>query len=202
MPGILNILAGVRGAASGGSTTTWSPTNKASGVTLSPGNLTATGPATYGGYATAGISSGKFYYEAQFTNFGSIPRIGVCHSAWNVSTQELGDSANGISIRPDNGNVYYNGSNPATGLFTGTTSDRICVAWDYANHKIWFRKNNGSWDGTTDDPATNTGGYSNFTPSGTAYPAYEVNGATASVTVYFDSASWLYSAPSGFSALP
>ena len=194
--------ATIMAATSAGSTTTWSAVNKASGVTLSPDKLTATGPATYGGYATAGISSGKFYYEAQFTNFGSIPRIGVCDSTWPV-TNELGGDTKGISVRPDNGNVFYAGGNPASGLFTGTTSDRICVAWDHASHTIWFRKNNGNWDNNvSDNPATGVGGYANFTPTGTAYPAYEVNGATASVTVYFDSASWLYSAPSGFSALP
>lgn len=181
------------------SSATWSATNKAGGVTLSGGNLIATGPASYGGYATASVAT-KFYMEAQFTNLGSIPRLGVCTSVWNFTALELGDS-DSISYNPSSGAVRYAGSNIAT-IMTATTSQRICMAWDHANNKVWWRVNNGNWNNTSDDPATNTGGYSNFVPGAAVFPAYEVFGSTASVTAYFSQSSWLYAAPSGFSQIP
>lgn len=192
-------FGGKRAAAASGSATVWSATNKASGVTLSGGNLTATGPASFGGYADTSTTS-KTYFEVVFTNLGSIPRIGVCTSSWTFSSQELGD-ANSISYNPSNGQVRYAGGGIAT-IMTATTTDRICVAWDHTNSKIYFRKNNGSWNNTTDDPASNTGGYSNFVPGAAVFPGYEVFGSTASVTAYFSSSSWSHVAPPGFSAMP
>jgi hypothetical protein len=64
----------------GGSTTTWNPSDKDPGITLSNGNLTATSSTTLAncsvsGYcsvrAIASHSTGKFYYEEVVTNLGS-----------------------------------------------------------------------------------------------------------------------------------
>lgn len=182
------------------SSETWSPTNKAAAVTLSNGNLTATGPASFGGYAVNSINA-NFYCEAVFTNFGSIPRFGPCTSSWSFTSQELGDS-NSISYNPSSGQVRYAGGGIAT-IMTATTSDRICMAWEASTHKVWWRVNNGNWNNSgTDNPATSTGGYSNFNPGGAVLPAYEVFGSTASITAYFSQTSWLYTAPAGFTQIP
>lgn len=184
------------------SLTTWDPANSTVGCTFSNGNLKVIGTCTFGGFATTGTNS-KIYYEVLLGGtLGTNERIGMADSSWNKSTQELGDGTHSISYTPTNGQVRYNGAGIAT-IMISASGDTISVAWDTINHKIWFRKNGGLWNNTTDDPSTNVGGYSNFTSSGNAFPAYELfNGTAPFWTAGFSASSWLYSIPSGFSPMP
>jgi hypothetical protein len=191
-------FGGKRAAASGGSTTTWQTSGAPSGTALTNGNLTATGAITYWVRASAGITSGKIYWECSWSGtLGAQTRVGWATGTASQTASELGDVANCAGYTPSTGSVR----GPGNTIQTQTTADRCCIAYDYTNGKIYVRKNNGSWNNTTDDPATNTGGIT-LTASGTMYPAAELFNASVSITAYFDSASWLYSAPSGFSAMP
>jgi hypothetical protein len=81
--------------------TTWSPTDKPAGVTLSSGNLVATlasTPIPIMFRATAGysIGSGTFYFEAVFSASGASSSVGVANLSASVNTY-LGGTVNEIA---------------------------------------------------------------------------------------------------------
>lgn len=171
---------------------TWNPSDKAAGATLSGGNLTATGGASYGGRATASITSAKIYFEVTFSNIGGIPRVGWCDNNVGLTngTYELGDWNKAISYNPANGQIRYNGGAVGT-IATALTTDVVCVEWDSATHTFKIRINNGSWNSFT-----------NMDPAGSAiFPAYEVNGSTPSITARFLASSWSFAPESGYESI-
>ena len=188
-----------RAAAGGGSTTTWQTSGAPSGTVLSNGNLTATGPINYWVRASAGITSGKIYWECTWTGTpGAQTRVGWATGSASQTASELGDVANCAGYTPSTGFVR----GPGNTIQTQAGTDRCCIAYDYGNGKLWIRNNNGSWNNSgSDDPATNTGGIT-LTASGTMYPAAELFNSGISINAYFSLSSWSYSAPSGFSAMP
>lgn len=145
----------------------WSTTDKTSGATLSNGNLTVTDP---GGSNTCHIRGSrvvgydKTYWEvtvgAQYCHVG-VADGGVSLPA---ETNYWGETAFGhiatshaCTWSGNDNNLYYNGVATNIGAYTG--ADKIAVAWDRVNEKIWFRKNTGSWL-PSGDPAAGTGGFS------------------------------------------
>jgi len=197
----LYLPMGKRPAAASVASTTWNPADSGASFILTNGNLTATATnppfSALGGRTVAGKSAGKYYFEIHIDSFtsGNI-QVGIATSTWDEDSTMLNTTVGAI-IRSD-GVGGYNSSNFGSGL-TFVTGDVFGVAVDFTNSKIWFRQNGGSWDGTTDDPATNTGGTS---IAGFATPAFAcawLNGAnTIAVTARFASGSWGFAAPSGF----
>ena len=145
-------------------------------TTIAEGNLEATTGSNYANYASnawfssIGVSSGKWYAEfkesAGTNNQGQI--LGV---AYNLSKFQQGSSGNSYGLFDnDNGWGYLgaegivknNGSNVLTSLSTWTVGDIVCIALDMDNHKLYFRKNGGSWEnsGNPESGSTGTGAIS------------------------------------------
>ena len=197
---------GAKRPSASGSACVWGTSGNPSGFTVTNGGLTTSGSISFWACATpsSNITSGKYYYECQWSAFGSIPRIGWGNTGYGSRTSlELGDSGTeAAGWQPVSGQVKHSGA--STPIQTGATGNRLCVAYDYGNDKIWYRTNNGNWNNSgSDDPATNTGGISlNIASSGgVAAPTVQHYGG-GSCDWYFSSAGWSYSAPSAFSEVP
>ena len=185
-----------------GRTTTWNPSAKSTLITLSNGDMDATGT-TSGGtapvIATTGKTTGKHYFEVSVTNerffagqgvgiASSLPADGVIPgSATNTHISYHGNSA-----------VYRNSGNDGGGTQAvwedGGRTYVIGVAFDADADKVWFSLN-GVFAG---DPAAGTGGHS---PTGitTYYPMFFA-GSSDIGRIRTTEAGFLYSVPSGFSA--
>lgn len=162
-------VGGGFGAAGGAATTTYNPSDKAAAITLSGGNLVATqntGSAFANVRSISSQSSGKLFFEVTFTtqNFASFSGVGVANATESLTAQ-LGQTNNSVLGRC-NGTVDFNASSlgPFTGC--GTQGVTVGVAVDLTAKKIWFwESSTNQWNGdpspfTSQNPSTNTGGYS------------------------------------------
>jgi hypothetical protein len=182
------------------------------GITFSNGNLTALGGTTSLSFSAMaqtieGKKAGKWYVEFTCNAVsGNVDGVGVTNSSAGYSGGFLGSDAGATWGYFTNGNVV-NG-NSAVGAVNNTTygaGDVIGVAIDLDNNKIWWRKNTGSWIGTsgTPNPATNTSGFSatNLMANNMrAYPIVNNSGAAAKFTANFGAASFTGTVPSGFTS--
>jgi len=115
---------------------------------------------------TIGATSGKYYAEFQLgtnqwggiclTNGGDIERTTLGNSGY------MGEYAadKSVGVRND-GIVYSSGANVSSAQWNQgslSTSDRLCLALDMDNKKLFLGKN-GTWN-VSSNPATNTGGIS------------------------------------------
>ena len=139
------------------------------GATFANGN-TFVYRTTSGNYrrigCTLGATSGKYYAEFQLgasqwggiclTNGGDIERTTLGNAGY--MGEYAGDYS--VGIRND-GVVYSNGANVSSAQWNqgslGTT-DKLCLALDMDNKKLFLGKN-GTWN-VSSNPATNTGGIS------------------------------------------
>ena len=185
-------------------TVTWNPSDKASEITLSAGNLTATYGTVTGAYrsvrATHGKSSGKHYFEIRFdqiTNGAAYSLFGVCTSAHSMSSGHIADNANGWAYYQETGAKVTNAVQTAYGA-TYTAADVIGVAVDMDAGKIWFAKNN-TWQASGNPAAGTSEAFSGL--SGTLFPAVSLyrNSVDPIVTGRFKSSDFSYSPPAGFS---
>lgn len=179
---------------------TWNPSDKSANITLSGGNLIATlSSATFDNVrATKSASAGKYYYEITNGAGISLSYVGVAASGVSL-TSALGNSTNTVAYG-SNGNVNTNGSFSAA-IGTYTDGDRIDMALDLDNGKVWFRKNGGNWnaDGSA-NPTTNTNGIdinNNGTITGPFFPAGGMS-FTTSQTANFGGSTYTGTPPSGF----
>lgn len=193
------------------STTTWNPSDKDPGITLSGGNLVATSSTTLANCTVSGycavrsiashVTSGKFYYEVTTANQGAAPFdncLGIANSAKNLGVNLRTGAADAASIC-DNGTVTIPGGGGTAASFV--SGNVVSVAVDLGNSKIWFRVNNGNWDNVPgDDPATNTGGFTISTLNAGPYFAIVQgsNDANTGFTANFGGSSYAQSVPSGF----
>lgn len=187
----------------GPSGVTLNPSDKDSTLILSNGNLTVTksgAPTTHVLVrATAGVSSGKVYWEVRqdttMTNTREIAAITKSSVATNV---QPGGVANGIGYNGVNGFLYNQGSGAGWGS-TFTTTDVIGIALDMTAGKVWFAKNN-VWQ-ASGDPATGANAaVSGLT--GTWYPTIGMYDTSGAATARFATAAFTYTPPSGFAAIP
>jgi hypothetical protein len=181
---------------------TWNPSDKTSGVTLSNGNLTAAavlGGGEEGVRGTLSHSSGKYYFEVTDTldTFGHS-YIGVANSSSNLSSVPFGyGDSNGAGYYAANGVLYANtGSTSIAGSFY-TTGNVISIAVDVTNHLIYWAKN-GTWQNSA-NPGLGTGGADYITTS-PVFPAYSLSALSSTVTLNTGATAFAYSIPSGFSA--
>lgn len=138
--------------------TTWG--EKSSFITLSNGNLTATGTDGVGAeqpVLATQAKTGKRYFEAQYSVIaGANGNIGVGLAATlPANFTDPGNAADAVFYR-GNSLVKSNGVTLATYTeFQSTTTPKVIgVAIDTAANKVWFRLN-GAWFG---DPAAGIGG--------------------------------------------
>lgn len=181
--------------------------NPAANVNFSYTNSNLTVAATTSGDQTARVqnafTSGKVYFEVTMNVAGGTNnwKVGIVNANKTLTTW-IGSDGNGIDYQ-GNGMIQTGGSTVTT-LATWGASAVICVAVDYANQKVWFRLNGGNWDNTTDNPATNTGGYSLTTiisNNANLYAAVGVYNNGDQFTANFGGSAFAQAVPAGFVGL-
>jgi hypothetical protein len=190
-------------------TTTWNPSDKATSVTLSNGNLTfALGalfaPAYDGVRAVASASSGKKYWELTANAVVTPPTDiieGLANASFNVNGGGggyLGSDLNGIGWAAD-GRVWIGGSLVLT-IQGWNLGDVLSFAVDLGNNTIWFRTNGGNWNNNpAADPAANTGGIDISGLAGGPYFAFGQGQTTGdTLTANFGESPYAHPMPSGF----
>jgi len=187
---------------SGGTTATFNPAFKGTGLTLSNGNLTATysGSSFTNVGSTVSKSSGKFYSEftiGQTTNANM--EIGIGNSSLVLNGDYLGQTNDSISVFAD-GNEAMNANFGGVIGPTFVAGMVVCMAVDLTAKLIWFRGNGGNWNGGgTNNPATGTGGFSFSTMNaGPYFPAAGFHNSADAMTANFGATSYAQTAPSGF----
>ena len=178
---------------------TWSSTNKDADITLSGGNLVATGTAAGSVWATLSRSTGKYYFELtqgddSGQNYGGI--MGAATSFTDNAPPDVGTEADyssgGACTVNGGGGTGFSGSNWVTGSVLG-------VAVDLTNNLIYF-----SVAGTyqnSGNPSAGTGGTT--ITGGTYYPAWgrrALGGASLFVTANFGGSAFNTAAPTGYTA--
>lgn len=183
--------------------TSWSPSDKTSGVALSNLNLTAAGTGTNQGMRAADSqTTGKFYWEATFVTVGNFNYgTGIANGSAALTTL-YSTAANGLTVYAT-GSVWFNTAN--TGLALGSMSSGgivVCMALDITGKLFWARNGAaGSWNANAgNNPATGVGGI-NVTAIGT--PLYPQGCYTATgpvLTANFGDSTFSGAVPVGFTA--
>lgn len=202
----IRLLLEYMGAASGfavfdGTTTT--------NVTLSNGNLTAThsSSATNSGVqATSPKSYGKYYFEVTIgAAHGNNDSVAVVYPG-TVYSSVIGGQGGIICFNGASGVIYNNGTNTGSTVGSWSAGDVICAAVDFYGGNVWFRRNNGNWNGSgTANPATGTGGIGGGTISSSGplcVPVLTFGGTGTlsgdNMTANFGQSAFAYAVPSGF----
>jgi hypothetical protein len=177
---------------------TWNPNDKASTITLSGGNLTATMPNNASTTrctvrSTIGKSSGKWFYEIKLVSYSSSPNP-ACFGCSNA-TQDIGPSTGGYIGGSTNsvghqgaGAIKYNTSTLYTdaAMTTGTV---IGIALDFDNSTTkWYTNGTLVFTWTSVISGTLFGAASNLSPY------------THVVTANFGKTPFAYSVPAGYNA--
>jgi hypothetical protein len=180
-------------------TATWNPADKASGITLSNGNLTATDIGLGAVRATIARSSGKIYFEVHIDSVGThTPNIGLADALYSLTTNlgtgaGGGASGNAWAWQNDSTTIWHNGTFSGSGA-NFTTGDVVAVAADLTAGKLWWAVNN-AWI-LSGNPAT--GANPAFTGvTGTLFPAVSVSGCA--VTARLAASAFSFPPPAGFS---
>ena len=152
--------------------TTWNPSDKSSGITLSNANLTATDTVTANSNSvrtTTSASGGKLYFEITATTSSNDWAVGMTNGTFSLTLSEgLGGDANGIgfyNVSPTQA-IYYNATELSIGSTAGATGDVIYGAVDLTNQLLWIsspvmRAASFPWNNSnTANPATGVGGVS------------------------------------------
>lgn len=146
--------------------------------------------------------TGKYYVEYVVSN----PAAGIVTGLLNGALDLVGTSTfpgaagnNGYGYF-SSGGLYRNGA-AVVAMPSLASGDRVSVAVDLDNMRIWFRKTTGDWNlNASADPATNTGG---LDLTGLAAPYYMGTCVTVPgeiVTMNFGASAFTYAVPSGFTA--
>jgi hypothetical protein len=183
-------------------TTTWNPSDKEASLVLSGGNLTATGSGT--GFQQRGVRSvdtlpSKAYFEIQLvTSSADFDfAFGICNATQSLTTFP-NSLTNAYAVQSNASASPWTFAESSTGSpsVTGDTTGNVGFAVDTGAKKIWWRVGGGTWQ-PSGDPAAGTGG-TTYTFTGSAYAHAFPGNASDSCTAKFSTASWTYSAPSGF----
>lgn len=166
---------------------TWNPADKAAGVTLSNGNLTATGLLnTTSARSTIGKSEGKWYWELT---------INAPHCGGGVATSAASLTASTYSPNPGSytdsaANSYVNGVSDG-GAFSMVANDVLGIAFDADTRVVRYYKNNVLQHTTA---ALGAGTYFAWCAGPSSY------GGSQAVTANFGATALTYSPPSGHNA--
>lgn len=207
---------------------TWDPVDSfaAPRVTFSNGNLTATGhsgttpsysntnPAMFMSTEGKLSGSGLWYFEVTIQGgaFNNVGGVGLASCVQNVGSGGVGfgigfnTSPSGFAYFPSNGTVSNDGSTAGSLTTSYGVGDVVSIALDANNHKVWCRKNNGNWCGTSGpngvaNPATNTQGIdltASFT-AGRVFAAAQFVDTNAAVTANFGATTFAQAVPAGYS---
>ena len=97
------------------------------------------------GFASMGITTGKFYWEVQVAAADrAIVGVGDAQRMVEFSSVFYDNNPSySIALNPINGNLNYNNTSTSYGSSL-SNDDIVMVALDMTNHRLWFGKN-GSW---------------------------------------------------------
>ena len=178
--------------------TTWNPDDKAAGITLSNGNLTATrtGSGFKGVRSILGVTSGKWYWEIQTVKLGTYKRfeLGVGDSGVPLNTNVYNDP---------NGYIYYGQygykCNNTSCAAYGAIYDNavIGVALDMDAGKIWWAKN-GVWQASGDPAAGTNEAFSGII--GTFYAVFSSYETDSYGIANFGASAFSHAVPDGFNS--
>lgn len=178
------------------STVTWSIANSNGSMVFSNGNLRVDGGVS-ANYAkalsnAARKTTGKYYYEVQINNLGSIEtHIGITDASAGGTTTTgsfVGDGISGVGAYASTGRIRSNGNKGTFGS-AYTTGDIISILVDLDTPSFTHWKNgveNTTWNPMT-TPAT-----------GGVLPALSFNGTTSAATARFARSQWTYTPPAGY----
>jgi hypothetical protein len=191
--------------------TTLNPADKEAHISLSGGNLTATGTAGWTGSVRAvdGQSSGKYYWECTFNASAVNSGVGVSISTLPIATVFSGAGTGQAGVTQQGG-VYVDGgltftvggvAGSSITFGTITSGTVICVAIDVPNKLLWWRLGAaGNWNNNASrNPATGAGGVSIPNISTAAYPSISFGGADT-IIANFGSSAFTGAVPSGFTS--
>lgn len=188
-------------AAAGGGATypTFSPADTAAGITLSNGNLTATGTAGFKSTrATASKTTGKWYFEY---TIGAIPTIVGFGRAEAAITNFPGSNDKSWGYYNTGALYYTNAANGLSGSSYATyiAGDVIGIALDMDTKTARFYKNGvAQGSGSINLPDSSSDSTVKIAAGVAVYPMAGMNGG--SVTVNFGATAFAYTPPTGFSA--
>ena len=161
----------------GGNFATYNPLTAGSYISLSEGNLKTTGTTTGDegcSLATMGVTSGKWYWEVRMISMRySVPGPGI--SAGSASATQAtttggprnllyyaGNSSN--FLRDFDSTIWGTVTEVETGLAGFSAGDKMMIALDVDNKKVWYGKN-GSWF-NSGNPATGANPQQSWTGTG------------------------------------
>jgi hypothetical protein len=185
-------------------TTTLNPADKGADITLSGGNLTASGTAVTNSELcrATGSASVKFYFEVNCTTFasGGNSGIGLCTASAIGSTLGSGPVQGAL--------VYSGGALFATSTNSGKQiaalqGHTVQIAVDGAAKTFWARNvGTGTWNSAstgTDDPGTGSGGVSFATLTAPFFPVVCFKAASlCTVTANFGASPFAGIIPAGY----
>lgn len=182
--------------------TTWNPSDKSSGVTLSGGNLTVSTGTNYAGVrAVGGLTSGKYYFEITCTTWnGNQCQVGLANAG--ASLGSVSNPGTGIvGVISADGSIYINGNPVGAGIGIGTNANGaiIGIAVDLNGGLAWFRAApSGNWNGNAAYAPGGSGGVNISTITGAIFPYLTAGFYTSTFTANFGNSAFTGAVPSGF----
>jgi hypothetical protein len=185
-------------------TTTLNPADKGADITLSGGNLTASGTAVTNSELcrATGSASVKFYFEVTCTTFasGGNSGIGLCTASAVGST--LGSGPVQGALVYSGGALFAASVNSGKGI-ASIQGHIVQIAVDGAGKLFWARNVGvGAWNTSTsgtDDPATGVGGVSFSSLTGPFFPVVCFKAASlCTVTTNFGATTFAGIIPAGY----
>jgi hypothetical protein len=165
------------------------PLSKGTNASITNANLAVSygAVAWTSAFATMGVSTGKWYWEATLTSAGNDCGVGISSNPAGSANSYPGSDANSWSYVGANGQKWTNGSGATYGA-TYSNGDVIGVALNLDAGTLTFYKNNTSQGTAFSSLASNT-----------YFPALGVN--SSSFVINFGQRPFSYTPPTGFKAL-
>ena len=180
------VLSSFSGTGSSNVYATWNPSDKSANITLSGGNLVATGVGDGAARSTISKSAGKWYWEVTVTSAVSGLAVGAGNSS-DILTASPGTTTNSIGYYPT-GAIVKNNAVLATkaGLGAGVV---VSFAYDAGLSTLQILRNN----------------LLQFTASGVNIPTgalYAMCGFASGgvITANFGASPFAYTPPAGYNA--
>lgn len=168
---------------------TWNPSDKAAGVTLSNGNLSAERNASLSSVrSTIGKATGKWYWEI-LLNTAANQGTCVANSTFSL-TADIGASLDVWTFYEDDGSWYHNGfvGGPTVASADG---DIIGVLLDMNAGELRLQKNG----------VNINSGNALFTGiTGTIYALFGAQNLACKCTANFGASAFTYTVPSGYNS--
>jgi hypothetical protein len=183
--------------------TTWSATDKTN-VTVSGGNLIATGTGVGAVRGADFVYGGKYYWEV---TIGTIVSGSTGAGLASISAA-LGTVANTpllAVVLYKSGLLYVNSVSQGTMTAALVAGNVVCIAYDATQALIWFRIGAaGNWNNNAAFAPGGTGGVS-VTPAGigniyASYPLFACGASADAATANFGATGFTGAVPSGYTS--